>query len=98
MMNDVEDDMRKYREPNCSADVGAPDRFAEDPREGREKDTREYRVGVRQEIQVDAIGSGADVFYSQIGEQNPEKLNSLHRDQERPQAHSRIFFLENKRG
>ena len=90
--------MREYREPNRSADVGPPHRFAEAPRECSEKDAGEYRMGVREEIQVDLIGSRADVFYSQIGEQNPEKLNGLYRNQERPQAHSRIFFLENKRG
>ncbi len=98
VMNQVEDDMRKYREPDCSTDVGTPHRFAEAPRESGEKQTREYRVRVREKVQVDSIGSGADVFYSQIGEQNPEKLNSLHRDQKRPKAHSRIFFLEDKRG
>ncbi len=98
VMNDIKDNVREYREPNCSADVGTPHRFAEAPRKCREKAPREYRVGVREEVQVDSIGSGADVFYSQIGEQNPEKLNSLHRDQERPKAHSRIFFLEDKRG
>ena len=98
VMNEVQDDMRQYCEPNSSADVRAAHRFAEAPRKRREKDTREYRVGVREEIEVDFIGSGADLLYSQIGEQNPEKLNRLHRDQERPQAHSRIFFLENKRG
>jgi hypothetical protein len=90
--------MREYREPNRSADVGPPHRFAEAPRKRRQKDSRDYRMGVREEIQMDLIRSGADVFYSQIGEQNPEKLNRLHRDQERPEANSRIFFLENKRG
>jgi hypothetical protein len=98
VMNQVEDDMRKYREPDCSTDVGTPHRFAEAPRESGEKQTREYRVRVREKVQVDSIGSGADVFDSQIREQDPKKLNSLHRDQERPQTHSRISFLEDKRG
>ena len=98
VMNEVQHYVRKYREPDCSADVRTPHRFAEAPCKCREKDAREYRVGVWEKIQMDLIGSRADVLYSQIGEQNPEKLNSLHRDQEGPQAHSRIFLLENKRG
>ncbi len=98
VMNDIKENMRQYREANCGPDVGTPHRFAEAPRKRREKDAREYRMGVREEIQMDSIGSGADVFYSQIGEQNPEKLNRLNGDQERPETHSRIFFLENKRG
>ena len=98
VMDDVQEDVGKYCQSDCSADVGTPNGLAEAPRESCEKETREYRVGVREEIQMDSIGSGADVFYSQVDEQDPEKLNSLYRDQERPQAHSRIFSLENKRG
>jgi hypothetical protein len=98
VMNEVQNDVRQYREPNRRADVRTAHGFAEAPGERREKNSSEDRVGIRKEIQVDSIWSRADVLYSQIREQNPQKLDCLHRDEEGPEAHSWISFLENKRG
>src|SRR4029078_8029223 len=76
------------------ADVGAPDRLAESPGNRGENESSGDRVGVGQEIEMYGVRRDAGPLDSQVGEENPEQLDELHRYQQRPETDSRKLSFE----
>lgn len=97
VLNDVQHDVRQNCEPDCGAHVCAPDRLTESPRQAGQENPGKHGMGVRQVIEMNFVGRRPNVFDAEVSEYDPQQLDELDGNEQRPETYSRISLLEDER-
>ena len=97
MVNDVQYNVRENPKPDRGAKVAASRGLAKGPGERRQQQPCPDRMRVRQIIEMDRIGGDLRMLEAEIREENPQQLDELDRDEQRPQSDSREFSFQSER-